>query len=171
VEWLTQAFVLEAIARDALGDQDAADRALERALDLAGPNGAVLPFLLYPAPTLLARQARRRTANAALSAEIIGLLAGNRSASPPAGPRPPAEPLSNTELRVLRYLPTNLTSPEIARELSVSPNTVRTHIKNLYAKLGTHGRAETVARARDLGWLAPSGHSVSNARPWRTGAL
>jgi DNA-binding CsgD family transcriptional regulator len=69
---------------------------------------------------------------------------------------PPAEPLSNTELRVLRYLPTNLTSPEIARELSVSPNTVRTHIKNLYAKLGTHGRAETVARARDLGFLAPT---------------
>jgi LuxR family transcriptional regulator, maltose regulon positive regulatory protein len=57
---------------------------------------------------------------------------------------------------VLRYLPTNLTAPEIARELYVSPNTVRTHIKNLYAKLGTHHRTEAVERARALGLLAPS---------------
>jgi DNA-binding CsgD family transcriptional regulator len=49
---------------------------------------------------------------------------------------------------VLRYLPTNLTAPEIARELSVSPNTVRTHIKKLYAKFGAHHRAETVELAR-----------------------
>jgi LuxR family transcriptional regulator, maltose regulon positive regulatory protein len=71
-------------------------------------------------------------------------------------PAPLAEPLSGSEIRVLRYLPTNLTAPEIARELSVSPNTVRTHIKSLYAKLGTHGRAEAVERARALGLLAPS---------------
>ncbi len=57
---------------------------------------------------------------------------------------------------MLRYLPTNLTAPEIARELYVSPNTVKTHIKNLYAKLGTHHRAEAVERARALGLLAPS---------------
>jgi LuxR family maltose regulon positive regulatory protein len=57
---------------------------------------------------------------------------------------------------VLRYMPTNLTAPEIARELYISPNTVRTHIKNLYAKLGTHHRAEAVERARTLGLLAPS---------------
>jgi LuxR family transcriptional regulator, maltose regulon positive regulatory protein len=57
---------------------------------------------------------------------------------------------------VLRYLPTNLTTPEIARELSVSTNTIKTHIRNMYAKLGTHHRAETVERARALGLLAPS---------------
>jgi DNA-binding CsgD family transcriptional regulator len=55
---------------------------------------------------------------------------------------PPLEPLSNSEIRVLRYLPTNLSGPEIANELSISPNTVKTHIHNLYAKLGTHGRGE-----------------------------
>ena len=71
-------------------------------------------------------------------------------------PEPLLEPLSGSEIRVLRYLPTNLTAPEIARELSVSPNTVRTHVKSLYAKLGTHGRAGTVERARALGLLAPS---------------
>ena len=57
---------------------------------------------------------------------------------------------------MLRYLPTNLTAPEIARELSVSPNTVRTHVRHLYTKFGTHHRAEAVERARALGLLAPS---------------
>jgi LuxR family transcriptional regulator, maltose regulon positive regulatory protein len=164
VEWLIQAFLLEAITRDALGEQEAASRALERALDLAEPNGAVLPFLLYPAPALLERNTRHRTTHASLIAELLALLAGSVPASAPGGPRPPAEPLSKSELRVLRYLPTNLTSPEIARELSVSPNTVRTHVKNLYAKLGAHRRAEAVAWARDLGLLAPSARGVSQSR-------
>ena len=66
------------------------------------------------------------------------------------------EPLSRSEMRVLRYLPTNLSAPEIARELSVSVTTVRTHISHLFVKLGAHRRTEAVARARDLGLLAPS---------------
>jgi LuxR family transcriptional regulator, maltose regulon positive regulatory protein len=57
---------------------------------------------------------------------------------------------------VLRYLPSNLSTPEIARELSVSPNTVRTHVRHLCAKFGTHHRAETVELARALRLLAPS---------------
>ena len=153
--WLTYAFLLEAIARDALGDPDAAGRTLEHALDLAEPDGVLAPFLLTPAPGLLERQVRQHTAHPALIAEILSLLAGQAPA-PPAGPRPLLEPLSDSEIRVLRYLPTNLTAPEIARELYVSRNTVRTHVRHLYAKLGTHGRAEAVASARDLGLLAPS---------------
>jgi DNA-binding CsgD family transcriptional regulator len=54
------------------------------------------------------------------------------------------EPLSGSELRVLRYLPANLTGPEIAAELYVSHNTVKTHVRSLYMKLGTHRRAEAV---------------------------
>jgi LuxR family transcriptional regulator, maltose regulon positive regulatory protein len=154
--WLIQAFVLEAIARDTLGDQAAAGRALERALDLAEPDGALLPFLLHQAPDLLERQARQRTAHAALLAEILDLLAGKTPALPFAGPRPPREPLSKSEIRVLRYLPTHLSAAEIATELSVSANTVRTHLRNLYAKLGVHSRAEAVESARNLGLLAPS---------------
>jgi len=154
--WMAQPFLLEAIARDALGDPRAAASALERALDLAEPDGLLSVFLLHPAPGLLERHAQQRTGHAALIAEILSLLAGNRPAPPPAGPRPPLEPLSDSELRVLRYLPTNLTGPEIASELYVSHNTVKTHIKSLYAKLGTHRRADTVARARVLGLLAPS---------------
>ena len=69
---------------------------------------------------------------------------------------PLAEPLSEAELRVLRHLPTNLRAPEIAAELFVSLNTVRTHMRHIYAKLGVHQRAEAVERARALGLLAPS---------------
>ena len=157
--WRARADVLEALARDALGDPDAADAALERALDLSERSGDLTPFLLYPASGLLERHDRHRTAHAALVAEIRGVLAGTQAgpqhgAPPPSRPEPLLEPLSGSEVRVLRYLPTNLSAPEIARELSVSPNTVKTHIRHLYAKLGTHHRAEAVDLARALGLLA-----------------
>jgi len=70
-----------------------------------------------------------------------------------------AEPLSQGEIRVLRYLPTNLSTPEIARELSLSVNTVRTHIRHVCGKLGAHGRTQAVTQARVLGLLAPSRHA------------
>jgi LuxR family transcriptional regulator, maltose regulon positive regulatory protein len=156
--WLVEAFLLEAIARDALGDPAAAERALERALDLAEPDRALMWFLMHPAPGLLERQARQRTGHAALIAQILDLLAGNGPAPAPAGPQPPLEPLSKSEIRVLRYLPTHLTAAEIASELSVSTTTVKTHLRNLYAKLGAHRRAEAVESARALGLLAPPAH-------------
>jgi LuxR family maltose regulon positive regulatory protein len=152
---LAQAFLVEAIARDALGEASAAETAFERALDLAEPNGTLSLFLLYPAPGLLGRRAGHRTAHASLIADIQSLLAGRELGSPSAGPAPLSEPLLESEIRVLRYLPTNLSAPEIASELSVSRNTVKTHLRSLYAKLGTHRRAEAVARARALGLLAP----------------
>jgi LuxR family maltose regulon positive regulatory protein len=155
---LAQAVLLEAIARDALGDEGAAERALERALDLAEPDGVLSSFLLHPVPGLLERLARHRTAHAALIADILSLLAGRKLAPPPTGPQPPLETLSDSEIRVLRYLPTNLSVPQIANELYVSTNTVRTHMRHVYEKLSTHTRADTVARARALGLLAPSPH-------------
>jgi LuxR family transcriptional regulator, maltose regulon positive regulatory protein len=151
-------FLLEAIARDALGDFHAAASALERALDLAEPDGALEIFLRHPVPDLLERHARQGTAHAALVADILSLLAGRQLALQTVGPEPLLEALSNSETRVLRYLPTNLTGPEIARELYVSRNTVGMHMRHLYEKLGTHTRADTVARARALGLLAPSPH-------------
>jgi len=154
--WLAEAFLLEAMARDALGHPDAASDALERALDLAGADGALLWFLLHPAPDLLDRHARQHTAHGALLARIRDLLAVNRPA--PRAERPPLEPLSKSEVRVLRYLPTHLSAREIAGELSVSTSTVKTHMRNLYTKLGVHTRAEAVASARVLSLLAP---------PWR----
>jgi len=159
---LARAFLLEAIARDALGDPAAAGQALERALDLAEPDRALSLFLLHPAPALLERHARHGTAHAALIAEIQGMLAGKRSAPLPGGQagwtrsRSLAEPPTDSETRVLRYLPTHLTAHEIADELFLSVNTVGTHMRHLYAKLGVHSRHEAVDRARALGLLAPS---------------
>jgi LuxR family maltose regulon positive regulatory protein len=160
--WQVEASLLEAIARDALGDQDAAGRALERALDAAAPDRLLISFLVHPAAGLLERHARQRTAHGALIAEIMGLLAGisplgaGSPAAPTGQPRSLREPLSQAETRVLRYLPTNLTAPEIAGQLSLSVNTVRTHVLHLYDKLGAHRRTEAVERARALGLLAPS---------------
>ena len=180
--WRVNVFVLEAIVREALGDGGAADQALERALDIAEPDRMLFPFLIYRAPGLLERHARDCARHAALVSEILTLLprrsqaprnrapqpcgaqSGTGSGEPPrgkewsGGDRSPEliEPLSRSEMRVLRYLPTNLSAPEIARELSVSATTVRTHISHLFVKLGAHRRTEAVARARDLGLLAPS---------------
>jgi LuxR family transcriptional regulator, maltose regulon positive regulatory protein len=99
---------------------------------------------------LLKALPRHETAHAAL---LAGILDG---ASPPlegAAMPPWALQLSPTELKVLRYLPTNLSRPEIARELSVSANTVSTHIRNIYAKLGADDRSAAVRHARTLGLL------------------
>jgi LuxR family maltose regulon positive regulatory protein len=154
--WEIQAALLKASAEDALGDTGASSRALERALDLAEPEGLQLPFVLHPRPDLLERHARLRTTHASLISEILNLLSGRAPAALPNGAAPLQEPLSESELRVLRYLPTNLRGPEIAGELFLSQNTIKAHLRNVYAKLGAHSRAEAVTRARDLGLLGPS---------------
>jgi LuxR family transcriptional regulator, maltose regulon positive regulatory protein len=160
---MVEALLLEATARDELGDPGAAGNALERALDIVEPDGAVLPFLLHPVPALLERHPRHRTAHAALIAGILDLLAGaSRSTSSPEQPLSPRDPLSESEIRVLRYLPTNLSAREIADELFLSWYTVKTHMRHLYAKLGTHTRHETVDRARALGLLAPSPRKLAD---------
>ena len=154
--WEVQAFLLQAIAGDALGDAGAARRALEQALDRAAPEGLLFPFLYDPEPGLLDRHRRGGTAHAGLIAEILNVLAGQKPGSPPAGPQHLREPLSHAEARVLRYLPTKLSAPEIAGELYLSVNTVKTHMRHLYDKLGVHRRHEAVEQARALGLLAPS---------------
>jgi LuxR family transcriptional regulator, maltose regulon positive regulatory protein len=157
------ALLLEARAREALGDQASAGRALERALDITESDGMLLPFLLDPAPALLERHRRHHTAHPALISRILDLLSGTTRAAPPPGSQAGGalsrglhEQLTDSETRVLRYLPTHLTAPEIANELFLSVNTVSTHTHHLYAKLGVHSRHEAVDRARALGLLAPS---------------
>jgi LuxR family maltose regulon positive regulatory protein len=157
--WILTARLLEAIACDTLGDQAAAQRAIEHALDLAEPGRLLIQFLLYPAPQLLERHARVCTAHAALIAEILSLLAETSGPAAQAGePRSLREPLSPAETRVLRYLPTNLTAPEIADQLYLSVNTIQTHMRHIYAKLGAHRRQQAVEQARALGLLARSSH-------------
>jgi LuxR family transcriptional regulator, maltose regulon positive regulatory protein len=154
--WEVQAFLLQAIAHENLGDPAAARRALERALDHAAPENLLFPFLYDPAPGLLDRHRRQGTAHAGLIAEILNVLAGQQPGSSSAGPPRLREPLSQAEARVLRYLPTKLSAPEIADEMYLSVNTVKTHMRHLYDKLGVHRRHEAVEQARALGLLAPS---------------
>ena len=103
---------------------------------------------------LLEALPRHETAHAALLADILDVLHGATPSARQPSPLPPAEELSPGELRVLRYLPTNLSRPEIAGELSVSPNTVGTHLRSIYAKLGVRDRSSAVRRARELRLLA-----------------
>jgi LuxR family maltose regulon positive regulatory protein len=152
-------------AQDALGERKAAGRALERGLDLAEADGLLFPFLLHPVPDLLEHYARQRSAHPALIQAIINALGQRTPAAQVAGPPATApaarpsehlpDPLSQAEARVLRFLPSSLSAPEIARELYVSVNTVRTHMRHLYDKLGVHRRLEAIDRARALGLLAP----------------
>jgi LuxR family transcriptional regulator, maltose regulon positive regulatory protein len=173
---LVSALLLAVRARDALGEVAAAGRVLERALDITESSGMLLPFLLDPVPALLERHRQYRTSHPALISEILHLLAplggpgGHGGAgSPPVrgglgGIIPPrvtvtptsTTPLTDSETRILRYLPTHLTAHDIANELFLSENTVNTHTHHLYAKLGVHSRHEAVDRARALGLLAPS---------------
>jgi LuxR family maltose regulon positive regulatory protein len=148
--------LLDGLACRALGDDRAAQAAVERALHLAEPDRLILPFVMTSGWSLLQDLPPPGTAHTALIADILDVA---RGATPVGGTvAPPAEQLSPSELRVLRYLPTNLTRIEIAGELSVSQNTVNTHVRNIYAKLGITDRSAAVQRARELRLLG-SGHA------------
>jgi LuxR family maltose regulon positive regulatory protein len=157
---VVRALVLEALARDDLGDARASEDALERALDLAAPHALVISFLFDgPCRGLLARHPRHRTAHGAFLNEIVGILAGSSPRSLRTDDRPPLDALSQAELRVLRLLPSNLPVSEIAAELHLSLNTVKTHMRHIYMKFAAHTRSEVVDRAREHGLLGPSGRN------------
>jgi LuxR family maltose regulon positive regulatory protein len=151
---VVEAELLAGLAHRALGDQRAANQAAERALALAEPDRPVLPFLMTGSRELLEALPRHQTAHAALLTDILDLMHDAPPAATDQHPPPPADELSAGELKVLRYLPTNLSRLEIARDLSVSLNTVSTHIRSIYAKLGVRDRSSAVQRARDLRLLA-----------------
>ncbi|HYL40948.1 MAG TPA: LuxR C-terminal-related transcriptional regulator, partial [Candidatus Binatus sp.] len=154
-----QALLVGADAWAVTGDGRLAEDLIERALDLAEPDSLVLPFLTTPAPRLselLERHPRHRTAHAAFLSDVIAALHGSAITARPSGTDSLVEPLSSTELRVLRYLPSNLSASEIAGELVVSTSTVKTHMRHIYDKLDAHRRTEAVDRARRLGLLGPS---------------
>jgi LuxR family maltose regulon positive regulatory protein len=126
------AFALLALApvRFARGHARAAEALLSeaRAVIATCPDPGMLPARLQETERLLHRLPRRPT----------GLL----------------EELSEAELRVLRVLPSDLSNREIGRELYLSVNTIRTHIRSIYGKLGVASRRDAVARARTLGLIA-----------------
>ncbi|MFC9842342.1 LuxR C-terminal-related transcriptional regulator [Streptomyces sp. NPDC060223] len=148
-----EARLLDAFACRDLGDDHAARAAVEEALSLAEPDRLILPFAMTGAGELLV-SVHHRTSHAALVADILDAVRGDAPAGTDRSAPRPAEELSPSELRVLRYLPTNLTRPEIAAELSVSLNTVNTHIRRIYAKLGAGDRSSAVQRGRELRLLS-----------------
>jgi LuxR family transcriptional regulator, maltose regulon positive regulatory protein len=149
-----EAHLLSGLAHRQLGDQRAANQAAERALALAESDRLVLPFAMTGSAELLEALPRHQTAHAALLAEILDILHASSPAAKEQSSLPPAEELSPGEFKVLRYLPTNLSRPEIAGELSLSLNTVSTHLRSIYAKLQVSDRSSAVRRARELRLLA-----------------
>jgi LuxR family maltose regulon positive regulatory protein len=147
---VVEARLLAGLAYRELGDQRAANQAAERALALAEADRLLLPFAITGSRELLEALPRHETAHAALLTDILDVLRGASPAAKDQPAPPETEELSLSELRVLRYLPTNLSRPQIAGELSVSPNTVSTHIRSIYAKLGVRDRSSAVQRAREL---------------------
>jgi LuxR family transcriptional regulator, maltose regulon positive regulatory protein len=145
-----EAHLLAGLAHRELGDQRAANQAAERALALAESDRLILPFAMTGAGELLEALPRHETAHSALLADILDVLNGSSPAAEEPSPLPPSEGLTPGELRVLRYLPSNLTRPEIAGELSLSPNTVNAHVRSIYAKLDVRDRSSAVQRAKQL---------------------
>jgi DNA-binding NarL/FixJ family response regulator len=105
-------------------------------------------------PDAIGRALHHHTSGAALTADL--LAGADRPASPPGRPTRRLDALTHGETRVLHYLPTNLSAREIAGELYLSVNTVKTHQRHLYQKLGARSRSQAVDQARTLGLLAPS---------------
>lgn len=162
---MAQTLAGQAMALQALGRVEEARSTLSRALSVAEPEGYVRTFHdeCTPMAKLLASviEADRKVWDESARRRIIyaGRLLSALSENVPAGrPVVPAataliEPLSDREMEVLRLLNTALPTPEIAHELFVSANTIRSHVKSIYGKLNAHGRTEAIQRAKELGLL------------------
>jgi LuxR family maltose regulon positive regulatory protein len=150
--------VLQALARQMQGDIHAALVPLQHALTLAEPEGYVRIFVDEGPPlTQLLREAAIRRIVPVYTAKLLAAFEGEQSRSAGESPLPtfPAsqpliEPLSERELEVLRLFKTELSGPEIARELVIALSTVRTHTKAIYGKLNVNSRREVVKRAVEL---------------------
>ena len=151
---MVEMWVLTALAADRLREDRRADEALHRALVAAEPEGIRRPFVAWGQdhlPRLLtnAKALHPRTR------PFVERLENGVTAAPakPGDLGAQAVSLTDRELSVLQYLPSMMTYPEIADQLFVSVNTVKSHLRHLYAKLEVVNRRQAVTRARDLGLL------------------
>jgi LuxR family maltose regulon positive regulatory protein len=150
---LVEILVLQSLTAQSLAHLPAALPPLRRALELAEPEGYVRTFVDEGPPLAALLQAIAREGSA--SSYVPRLLAAfEGDVVAPPGHQPLIDPLSARELDVLRLLGGDLDGPAIARELFVSLNTVRTHTKNIYAKLGVTNRRAAVRTAQRLHLLS-----------------
>jgi LuxR family maltose regulon positive regulatory protein len=150
---LIDLFILQALAIDAQGNLDQALSCLERALLLAEPQGFVRIFLDNGNPIIhLLQEAARRNIAADYAIKLLNLIDKDDQTDGPI--HSPSslllDPLSDRELEVLQLIAQDLSYQEMADQIMVSLNTVRTHVKNIYSKLMVHKRSEAVAKAKEL---------------------
>jgi LuxR family maltose regulon positive regulatory protein len=148
--------VVRALALRAAGDEPGAVGALGHAVDLATPGGWVRVFLDEGAPVTSLLRELDRQGRVPTSARLLLRAARTGGAGSAL-----VDPLSARELEVLRLLGGDQTGPEIARALVLSLNTVRTHTKSIYAKLGVGSRRAAVRRATGLGLLEGGGPQIT----------
>jgi LuxR family maltose regulon positive regulatory protein len=151
---LVEVLVLEAQAYQELGNQRQALSTLQAALEKSWPERFARPFAqvsaLHPLLPELARSSLAPEPRAFVEAILTAL---DLPVQLPPSPPGLLDPLTDRELDVLRLLPTDLSTAQIAEHLVSSYHTVRTHLKHIYSKLDAHSRHEAVTRARDLGLL------------------
>ncbi|MGV6858910.1 MAG: LuxR C-terminal-related transcriptional regulator [bacterium] len=157
---MAQAHMLRALLHDAMGEAQAARNALQQALDIAEPENYVRLFADEGEPmlTLLRRERKRLNSSALVDQILYGSLHSEETTTTTEDASVSdrllnslPESLSEREQQVLRLLASELTGPQIAEHLFVSLNTLRTHTKNIYSKLGVNNRRAAVRRANELG--------------------
>jgi LuxR family maltose regulon positive regulatory protein len=153
---LIELLILQALALDAQGNLDQALSCLERAFVLAEPQRFVRIFLDNGSPIIrLLKEAARRDIAADYAIKLLNLIdTDNQPDVPNYSPSSLlVDPLSDRELEVLHLIAQDLSYQEIAGQIMVSLNTIRTHVKNIYSKLMVHKRSQAVAKARELNLL------------------
>jgi LuxR family maltose regulon positive regulatory protein len=151
---IVRIYGLRALAFQAIGDEKQALVWLRQALELAEPEKRVATFVREGlAMEKLLQLARTKSLTPQFVSRLLAAFESRRKHIPEPAPEIQAliEPLSDRELEILQLLNGPLSTPEIARQLILSANTVRTHIKNIYGKLGVHGRSGAVSRGKELG--------------------
>jgi LuxR family maltose regulon positive regulatory protein len=144
--------ILQSFAYQAQGDQRRALASLERALTLAEPEGYLRIFADEGEAMQLLFEKYLSNRDHPLSGYVERILAAFTQPAPPKNEKSEilVEALSDRELEVLKLLRSELSGPEIAEKLIVSPNTFRTHTRNIFNKLGVNNRRAAVRRAQEL---------------------
>jgi LuxR family maltose regulon positive regulatory protein len=153
LHWLRiKSLALRALALGLMGDEEGARGAIESAVALAEPEGFVRVFVDEGRPMLeLLRRVRARRGNAGWATWLMGAFGdGASTAEARSRATPSGDVLTGRELEVLRLLAVGKSNAEIAAALVVAASTVKTHVNNLFGKLGASNRFEAVARAREL---------------------